>query len=259
MSTTPAHQPLDFLKLLAHDIRWRILLALSRSDRKVEELVKQLKQPHNLISYHLKLLRDKQLVSERRSSADGRDIYYSLNMGHFKTLYFQAGTSVHPALGDSILPSQLKDATDKFPKTRILFLCTHNSARSQMAEGILRQAAGDRIEVFSAGNEPTPIHPLAVKVMSEIGIEISDQKPKHLNQFLGQHFDYIVTVCDRVRESCPVFPGDPEQIHWSFPDPAAVEGDRQTREKAFSDTASQLKIRIEYLLLMIKRSQEEEK
>ena len=156
-------QPLDFLKLLAHDIRWQILLALSKSDHKVEELVKQLKQPYNLISYHLKLLRNKKVVSEHRSSADGRDIYYSLNLEQFKTLYFQAGTSVHPALGDPVSQSQLKGATDEFPKTRILFLCTHNSARSQMAEGILRQAAGDRVEVFSAGNEPTPIHPLAIK------------------------------------------------------------------------------------------------
>ncbi len=258
MRTAPAYQPLEFLKLLAHDIRWRILLALSRSDRKVEELVKQLNQPHNLVSYHLKLLRDKQVVSEHRSSADRRDIYYSLNMENFKTLYFQAGTSVHPAFSEAI-PQAQKVTTDQSPRTRILFLCTHNSARSQMAEGILRQAAGDQVEAFSAGNEPAPIHPLAIKVMSEIGIDISNQKPKHLSQFLGQHFDYIVTVCDRVRESCPVFPGDPEQIHWSFPDPAAVEGNPATREKAFSDTASQLKIRIEYLLLMIERSQKENK
>jgi ArsR family transcriptional regulator, arsenate/arsenite/antimonite-responsive transcriptional repressor / arsenate reductase (thioredoxin) len=258
-SAQTKQQPLDFLKLLAHDIRWRILLALSRSDRKVEELVKQLKQPHNLISYHLKLLRHQNLVSERRSSADGRDIYYSLNINQFRTLYFQAGTSVHPALVSEPNPqSQSIEGTSLSTKPRVLFLCTHNSARSQMAEAILRQASGDQVEVFSAGNEPTPIHPLAIQVMSEIGIDITDQQPKHLDQFLGQHFDYIVTVCDRVRESCPVFPGDPEQIHWSFPDPSAVGGDRQTREKAFSDIASQLKIRIEYLLLMIKRSQEEE-
>lgn len=258
-TTQLKQQPLDFLKLLAHDIRWRILLALSQSDRKVEELVKQIKQPHNLISYHLKLLRNKQLVSEHRSAADGRDIYYSLDLERFRTLYFQTGTSIHPALSEPVSAPQLVEADTKSPKIRILFLCTHNSARSQMAEGILRQAAGDRVDVFSAGNEPTPIHPLAIQVMSEIGIDIRQQQPKHLNQFLGQNFDYIVTVCDRVRESCPVFPGDPEQIHWSFPDPAAVEGDRQTQEKAFSDTASQLKIRIEYLLLMIKRSQEEMK
>jgi protein-tyrosine-phosphatase len=128
-----------------------------------------------------------------------------------------------------------------------------------MAEAILRKIGSNLVEVFSAGNEPSPIHPLAIKVMSQIGIDISQQKPKHLNRFLGQKFDYIVTVCDRVRESCPVFPGDPEQIHWSFPDPAAIEGDPATREKAFSDTASQLRVRIEYLLLMIERREKEKK
>lgn len=252
-------QPLEFLKLLAHDIRWRILLSLAQSDRKVEELVKQIQEPHNVISYHLKLLRRKQLLSEHRSSADRRDIYYSLDLERFRTLYFQAGTTLHPALANTESPPRPKEVSRKCPKIRILFLCTHNSARSQMAEAILRKIGGAQVEVFSAGNEPTSVHPLAIQVMSQIGIDISQQKPKHLNQFLGQNFDYIVTVCDRVRESCPVFPGDPEQIHWSFPDPAAVEGDPATREKAFSDTASQLRVRIEYLLLMIERSQKEKK
>jgi ArsR family transcriptional regulator, arsenate/arsenite/antimonite-responsive transcriptional repressor / arsenate reductase (thioredoxin) len=252
-------QTLDFLKLLAHDIRWRILLSLAQSDRKVEELVKQIKQPHNVISYHLKLLRRKQLLSEHRSAADGRDIYYSLDLVRFRTLYFQAGMSLHPALSDPESQPRPKEVDRKHPKLRILFLCTHNSARSQMAEAILRKIGSNQVEVFSAGNEPSPIHPLAINVMSQIGIDISQQKPKHLNQFLDQNFDYIVTVCDRVRESCPVFPGDPEQIHWSFPDPVAIEGDLQTQEKAFSDTASQLRVRIEYLLLMIERSQKEKK
>jgi protein-tyrosine-phosphatase len=128
-----------------------------------------------------------------------------------------------------------------------------------MAEAILRKFGGNQVEVFSAGNEPSAVHPLAIKVMSQIGMNISQQKPKHLNQFLGQNFDYIVTVCDRVRESCPVFPGDPEQIHWSFRDPAAIEGDPATQEKAFSDTTSQLRVSSEYLLLMIERSQKERK
>ncbi len=252
-------QPLDFLNLRAHDIRWRILLNLAQSDRKVEELVKQIKQPHNLISYHLKLLRRKELVSEHRSSADRRDIYYSLDLERFRSLYFQAGITLHPALANTETQARPEEVSRNHPKIRILFLCTHNSARSQMAEAILRKIGGDQVEVFSAGNEPTPVHPLAIQVMSQIGMDISQQKPKHLNQFLGQNFDYIVTVCDRVRESCPVFPGDPEQIHWSFPDPAAVAGDPATREKAFSDTASQLRVRIEYLLLMIERSQKEDK
>jgi len=251
-------QPLEFLKLLAHDIRWRILLALSHSDYRVEELVKRLKHPHNLVSYHLKRLRLKRLVSERRSSADGRDIYYSLNLDEFRHLYLQAGQSVHPALS---VPNDQPEAQSVNLRTypvRVLFLCTHNSARSQMAEGLLRSLGGDQVEVFSAGSEPSSIHPLAIKVMSAIGIDVSQQRSKHFDEFLGQKFDYVVTVCDRVRESCPVFPGAPEQIHWSFPDPAAIEGDLKTRERGFALTAQHLKMRIEFLLLlMIKRNQQQ--
>jgi protein-tyrosine-phosphatase len=249
---------LDFLKLLAHDIRWRILLALSQSDQRVEELVEQLKHPHNLLSYHLKRLRLHRLVTERRSSADARDIYYSLNLDQFRELYIQAGNSVHPALADPV--SQAlgpQDAASTYPAVRILFLCTHNSARSQMAEGLLRKIAGDRAEVFSAGSEPSSIHPLAIRVMSRFGVDLTGHRSKHFDEFAGQRFDYIVTVCDRVREACPVFPGDPEQIHWSFPDPVVVEGNMQKREKAFVDTAHQLTTRIKYLLLMIERDREE--
>lgn len=254
-------RPLDFLKLLAHDIRWRILLALSRGDYRVEELVKQVKHPHNLVSYHLKRLRLNGLVKQRRSSADGRDIYYSLNPDQFLQLYFQAGQSVHPAIEDASSPPSTKSGASKKQPIRILFLCTHNSARSQMAEGLLRQIAGDKVEVqaFSAGSEPTSIHPLAIKVMSEIGIDLTQQRSKHFNEFIGQRFDCVVTVCDRVREVCPVFPGDPEQIHWSFPDPAAVEGSLENQKKAFADTANQLTTRIKYLLLMMERTKREDK
>ncbi len=258
-SAQAATQPLDFLKLLAHHIRWRILLALSRSDYRVDELVEQVKQPYNLVSYHLKRLRSQRLVQERRSSADSRDIYYSLNLDQFRQLYFQAGQSLHPAIGNTSPEPLLGTETSKHAPIRILFLCTHNSARSQMAEGLLRKIAGDWVEVFSAGSEPIPIHPLAIRIMSEIGVDLNKQRPKHFNEFIGQHFDYIVTVCDWVREVCPVFPGDPEQIHWSFPDPVSVEGDLEKKRKAFADTASQLTTRIKYLLLMIERNQKEDK
>jgi len=250
-------QRLDFLKLLAHDIRWQILLALSRSDYRVEELVKQIKQPHNLISYHLKRLRLQQLVSERRSSADARDIYYSLNLDQFRERYFEAGQALHPALSEPISQAHLQAETLSSSPIRVLFLCTHNSARSQMAEGLLRKLGGEQVEVFSAGSEPTSIHPLTIKVLLNIGIDVSQDRVKHFDEFLGQNFDYIITVCDRVREVCPVFPGDPEQIHWSFPDPAAIEGDLQTQENGFQETARLLKVRIEYLLLMFERNRKE--
>lgn len=252
-------QPLEFLKLLAHDIRWRILIALSQSDYRVEELVRQIKQPHNLLSYHLKQLRLQRVVTERRSSLDSRDIYYSLNLDKFRQLYFQAGQSLHPALSEPIQQPDLQAKTVAYPKVRVLFLCTHNSARSQMAEGLLRKLGGDQVEVFSAGSVPTSVHPLAAKVMSDVGIDLNGHRSKHLDEYVGQDFDYIVTVCDRVREVCPVFPGDPEQIHWSIPDPTAIEGNRQTQEKGFTNIANELTTRIQFLLLVIKHDQEAKK
>jgi protein-tyrosine-phosphatase len=222
-------------------------------------LVKQIKHPHNLVSYHLKRLRLKQLVKERRSSADRRDIYYSLNLDQFRQLYSQAGQSLHPAIGDTSPEHHAEIENSKYPPVRVLFLCTHNSARSQIAEGLLRAVGGSRVEVFSAGSEPTSIHPLAVRVMSSRGIDGSMHRSKHLKEFLGQDFDYVITVCDRVRESCPVFPGDPEQIHWSFPDPAAVEGNLETQARAFEETAREMTNRIQYLLLLIDRAQKRKK
>jgi protein-tyrosine-phosphatase len=246
--------PLDFLKLLAHDIRWRILLALSRSDHRVEELVKQIKQPHNLISYHLKRLRLQKLVSERRSSADARDIYYSLNLDRFRQMYLETGQSLHPGVSEPISkPEPQTQALSESPVS-VLFLCTHNSARSQMAEGILRELGHNQVDVFSAGTEPTGIHPLAIKVMSGRGIDLRIHRSKHLEEYLGQEFDYVITVCDRIREVCPIFPGEPDHIHWSFPDPAAIDGNQQTREQGFEDTARELATRIQYLLLMIEKN-----
>ena len=249
--------PLDFLKLLAHDIRWRILLALSRSDHRVEELVQQIRQPHNLISYHLKRLRLQYLVSERRSSADARDIYYSLNLDRFRQMYLETGQALHPGVSEAVSIPQPQTKTSSGSPVRVLFLCTHNSARSQIAEGLLRELGRNRVEVFSAGTEPTDIHPLAIKVMSGRGIDLRTHRSRHLEEYLGQNFDYVITVCDRVREVCPVFPGEPEHIHWSFPDPVAIEGDLKAREIGFENTARQLTIRIQYLLLMIDRSRKE--
>ena len=252
-------QSLDFLKLLAHDIRWRILLALARSDHRVEELVRQIKQPHNLISYHLKRLRLQRLVSERRSSADARDIYYSLNLDQFRQMYLDTGQALHPGVSEPSSIPQPQTKTSSQSSVRVLFLCTHNSARSQMAEGLLRELGHDKVDVFSAGTEPTGVHPLAIKVMSGRGIDLRTHRSKHLEEYLGQNFDYVITVCDRVREVCPIFPGEPEHIHWSFPDPVAIEGDMKTQESGFEDTARELTVRIQYLLLMMDRRRKEQR
>lgn len=138
-------------------------------------------------------------------------------------------------------------------RTRVLFLCTHNSARSQMAEAILRHLAGDRMEASSAGTVATRIHPLAAAVMTEDGLAFHGQRSKHVDELAGQQFDYVITVCDNARESCPVFPGAPEHIHWSIPDPSAVEGDEAVRLSAFRTAAEELTTRIRYLVVMIDR------
>lgn len=116
---------------------------------------------------------------------------------------------------------------------RVLFLCTHNSARSQMAEGILRHFAEEDIEVASAGTEARGVHPLAIAVMAEIGIDISRAESKTLDRFLDQRWDYVITVCDDANESCPVFPRARRSMHWSFSDPSAVEGSEDERRAVF--------------------------
>ncbi len=114
-------------------------------------------------------------------------------------------------------------------KQRVLILCTGNSARSQMAEGLLREIAGDRFEVFSAGTRPAGLNPNALTAMTEIGIDISGHRSKSVDEFEGQQFDYVITVCDKAKESCPIFPGTGKRIHHSFEDPAAVPAERQLR------------------------------
>lgn len=118
-------------------------------------------------------------------------------------------------------------------KQRVLILCTANSARSQMAEGLLRHMAGEQFEVFSAGSNPGVVNPLAIAAMDELGINIRSHRSKHLNEYLQEPFDYVITVCDNAAESCPIFPGPAQRIHWSFPDPAAIQGSPGERLAAF--------------------------
>ncbi len=130
-------------------------------------------------------------------------------------------------------------------KIRVLFLCTHNQARSQMAEALLRHMGKERYQVYSAGSEPAgEIHPMAVKALSSVGIGMSGQTPKHLDQYIDESFDYIVTTCDRIKETCPVFPGDPVLIHWSLGDPALADGPEAVRQAVFNDVAMDLQSRI---------------
>ena len=134
--------------------------------------------------------------------------------------------------------------TSSAPTIRVLFLCTHNSARSQMAEALLRHIGGERFEVLSAGTEVTRVHPLAVAAMADVGLDISDARSKHLNEYVGDDFDYVITVCDAANESCPIFPGDPQRIHWSFSDPSAVEGSDEDRARAFAKVRDEITHRL---------------
>ena len=119
---------------------------------------------------------------------------------------------------------------------RVLFICTHNSARSQMAEGLFRHIAGDRFDVYSAGTEATSIRPEAITVMREVGIDISGQTSKTLERYLHEPWDYVITVCDDANESCPVFPGAADRSHWSFEDPSKATGTENERLEVFRKT-----------------------
>jgi protein-tyrosine-phosphatase len=245
--------PPSILRLLAHEIRWQLLVALAHSDYCVQELVNLLHRPMNLVSYHLRLLRSQSIVRERRSSADGRDVYYTLDVERFQTLYQAALQTLHPGFSDR--PGDEAQPMHPAQKpARVLFLCTHNSARSQMAEALLRHLGGNRVEAFSAGTHPGRVHPMALSVLQREGVDTSRLFSKSMEQFLGQHFDYVITVCDNARESCPVFPGDPERIHWSFPDPAAI-ADPGEQHRAFVQTFVGLEKRLKLLLALIEREQ----
>ena len=132
---------------------------------------------------------------------------------------------------------------------RVLFLCTHNSARSQMAEGLLRELGKGQFEVFSAGTEATHVRPLAIKAMAQKGIDISGQRSKVLTEYLGQPFDHVITVCDQANESCPVFPGARNRLHWSYPDPSKATGSEAEQLAVYSQVRDAIENRIKQELI----------
>jgi protein-tyrosine-phosphatase/DNA-binding transcriptional ArsR family regulator len=244
--------PPRFLQLAGHPLRWRLLSELARSDQRVGELCELAGRRQSLVSYHLRQLRDGGLVSMRRSAADGRDTYYVLDLARCGELLSTAGAALHPA----VAPTQRRRPRCEraAPHTRVLFLCTGNSARSQIAEALCEQLSGGGVSAASAGSRPRPLHPNAVRVMRERGIDISGRRGKHLSEFADQRFDYVVSLCDRVREVCPEFPGDPELIHWSIPDPARELGSDEDTLPAFERTAGELGIRIGFLIDAIEQT-----
>jgi len=241
--------PPEFLQLVGHPLRWRLLGDLARSDRTVHEMTGLVGQPQNLVSYHLAKLRDARLVSARRSSADRRDAYYTVDLARLAEMLSVTGGDLHPGL--RLVPPPPNGAGLAAGSARVLFLCTGNSARSQMAEALARVRSGGAVEAHSAGSHPKALHANAVRVMrDEHGIDLTDHRSKHLSVFAEQRFDRVVSLCDRVREVCPEFPGRPETIHWSIPDPAVghAGGDDEASYPAFRQTADELDTRIRFLL-----------
>jgi ArsR family transcriptional regulator, arsenate/arsenite/antimonite-responsive transcriptional repressor / arsenate reductase (thioredoxin) len=238
--------PPGFFKLAGHPVRWRLVSELAYSDRQVRELTALTGQPQNLVSYHLGRLRTAGLVTVRRSSADGRDVYYSVDLARCGELLTAAGAALHPGLRLVPPPAAVIEAP-----VRVLFLCTGNSARSQLAQTICEQLAGGMVIAASAGSHPKPLHPNAIAVMREHGIDISSRQSRHFDVLAGQRFDYVISLCDRVREVCPDFPGPPQVIHWSIPDPGAAGGTDAETYPAFRALAADLRTRIGFLLARI--------
>lgn len=238
---------LPFLKVLADESRLTIIRLLALTDLRAGELVARLQIPQNALSYHLKQLRAVGLLQDHRSSGDARDIYYRVNLDRLHTLYQAAGAALHPGFSRQ----EQRDSTSRGgwhdQPLRVLFLCTHNSARSQLAEGILRYLGGDQVVAYSAGSAPLTVHPYALRLLTELGLNAEEFHAKSLDGFLDQSFDYIITVCDRVRDRCPVFPDDPQHIHWSIPDPLTIE-DANAQWKEFCRVQQDLLTRVRYLL-----------
>jgi protein-tyrosine-phosphatase/DNA-binding transcriptional ArsR family regulator len=211
--------PFRFLQLLADEQRWYLMKELARSDRKVSELTALVGKPQNLVSYHLGTLREAGIVSSRRSAADGRDTYYRLNARTCADLLSEVGPELQPGLRLDV--GSPRGGRKRARRPSVLFLCTGNSSRSQMAEAMLEHYAGGAIRARSAGSHPKPLHPHAVRVMAERGIDISARKSKHLDRFRRDTFDRVITLCDKVREICPEF-DTTSMSHWSMADPAAT-------------------------------------
>jgi protein-tyrosine-phosphatase len=239
--------PPAFVQSLAHPLRWQLLQELTRSDRAVWELTDRVGAAQNLVSYHLRALRESGLVRAHRSAADGRDTYYAIDLASCERQLRETGAALHPALALApAVHAPAKRHTQR--QRRVLFLCTGNSARSQIAEAFAGHLSDGAVSAASAGSHPKPLHPNAVRVMRTRGIDIGANRTKHLDEFVHRRFDVVVTLCDRVREVCPPFPSHPELVHWSIPDPAHAGATNRESYPAFVETAAELETRIRYLL-----------
>jgi len=232
-------------------MRWQLLQHLAQSDRAVWELTGLVDEPQSLVSYHLRQLRDGGLVSSRRSSADRRDTYYAIDLARCETQLQAAGGALHPGLRLVAASPAPPPRTRSGRRPRVVFLCTGNSARSQIAEALLDHLSSGTVEAASAGSHPKVLHPNAVRVMKRRGIDIRARRAKHLDEVAGQRFDLVVTLCDRVREVCPEFPAPSRRAHWSMPDPSTEGTDNRASYPAFERTATELETRIRFLIAQL--------
>jgi protein-tyrosine-phosphatase len=240
MSSPPA-----ILGLLSDPIRWQIVQALGSSDRRVGELVELVNRPQNVVSYHLAELRNAGIATARRSAADGRDVYYRVELPRCRDLLAETGAVLHPGL--ALAPSA-SAGVRMSGRPKLLFLCTGNSARSQIAEALAVHHSAGRVSAASAGSHPKTLHPNAVRVLAERGIDISGRATTPLARFANRHFDRVITLCDKVREVCPDFPGAPTTSHWSIPDPAASGPDDEATYPSFVLVADDIEARVALLL-----------
>lgn len=241
-----ASDPPEILGLLSDPLRWQLVGELGRSDRRVGELVQILGKPQNLVSYHLGELRQAGIVTARRSSADGRDVYYRAELWRCRDLLGRVGAGLHPGLAAEIAAPRTASARRTRP--RVLFLCTGNSARSQIAEALTEARSAGTVRARSAGSHPKVLHPNAVRVLAERGIDISARRAKSLTRFTRHRFDRVITLCDKVREICPEFPGAPDAPHWSIADPATTGDSDEATYPAFRQVADEIEARVALLL-----------
>ncbi len=248
-----------FVRLAAHPVRWRLLAELADSDYRVRELVARMDQPQNLVSYHLRLVRDGRLVTARRSSFDGRDSYYHLDLDHCADALTDTGAALHPALRRHARPPTPPVEELRSRRIAVLFVCTGNSARSTIAEALLRHRTDDHVSATSAGTRPKrDVHPNTVRVLRELfGIDIAGRRPQHLDAVGGHTFDHVITLCDKAREACPEFPHTPRRVHWSIPDPAAVDDADHDSYPAFERAAADIDTRIRHLLPVLTATTDE--
>ena len=238
------------MRMASHPLRWALLSELAASDQRVRELAAAVDEPQNLISYHLRLLRSAGLIDARRSSFDGRDSYYRLNLTSCARAFGEAAAALHPALA----PATPTKPTARPAVRSVLFLCTGNSARSPMAAALLEKKGQGRIRAASAGSHPkSSVHRNAVRVMREMyDIDLGGGRPQPLTAVHRRRFDQVITLCDKVREYARDH-GLATTMHWSVPDSSIAANSDRNSYPEFRRVASELNSRIDFLLPVLAR------